>query len=97
MLKNETEKKLNELTKLRKDEFEKLHYYFAELRKELDAREAALKNEYNQYIKTAEKTLLTDYKELADRVKDASSLLSLIKETSKKFGISSSIIHRKPE
>ena len=56
-LKDDSEKRLSELQRAREDEFEKIHYYFEELRKELEARELILREEYNSLVQDAEHNL----------------------------------------
>ena len=57
MLFNETEKLAVYLDDLKLQEYEKIHYYFMDLHKELDKREKQLKDMYHEHVKDVESIL----------------------------------------
>jgi len=87
MLHNETQKLAQYLEDLKKQEYEKIHYYFEALHKELDRREISMKNMYHEQVKDVQSILNKDSDILDNRMKEFEDILDKLKDKANKFKV----------
>jgi hypothetical protein len=91
MLFNETQKLAQYLDDLKTQEYEKIHYYFADLQRELDKREKEMKNKYHEQVKDVEGILGKDILILEHRMKEFENISEKLKEKANRFKMSNDL------
>lgn len=91
MLYGETEKLAQFVDDLKVQEYEKIHYYFVDLHKELDRREKQLKEIYHGYVKDVEGILRKDINILENRMKEFNKIFEKLNEKSARFKMSNDL------
>ncbi|CAI2382834.1 unnamed protein product [Moneuplotes crassus] len=91
MLYNETKKLSQYLEDLKKQEYEKMHYYFEGLKKELEKREKALKEQFHEKVKDVEAILDRDVLILEKRMQEFNSINDKLKEKAARFRLSNDL------
>jgi hypothetical protein len=91
MLLNETEKLAQYIEDLKTQEFEKIHYYFLDLQKELERREKQLKTEYYEQVKGVENILKKDIEMLQKRMQEFDEISNKLKEKMGRFKMSNDL------
>ena len=91
MLYNETEKLAQFIDDLKIQEYEKIHYYFLDLHKELDRREKQLKEIYHGLVKDVEGILRKDISILENRMKEFTQIFDKVNEKSARFKMSNDL------
>lgn len=91
MLFNETEKLAQYIDDLKLQEYEKIHYYFMDLHKELDRREKQLKDIYYEQVKDVESILRKDLTILKNRMKEFNEIAEKLNEKSGRFKLSNDL------
>lgn len=91
MLFNETEKLAQYIEDIKLQEFEKIHYYFMDLHKELEKREAQLKEIYYEQVKDVESILKKDLEILNRRMKEFEDISFRLNEKSNRFRMSNDL------
>lgn len=91
MLFGETQKLSQYMEDLKKQEYEKIHYYFMDLHKELEKREAQLKLIYHDQVKDVEGILNKDILILENRMKEFDQISKKLKEKADRFRMSNDL------
>ena len=91
MLYNETEKLAQFIDDLKIQEYDKIHYYFLDLHKELDRREKQLKEIYHGLVKDVEGILRKDISILENRMKEFTQIFDKVNEKSARFKMSNDL------
>ena len=91
MLYNETKKLTQYLDDLKAQEYEKIHYYFTDLKKELEKRETAMKEKFHEQVKDVEAILDRDVKILENRMIEFNNISDKLKEKASRFRMSNDL------
>lgn len=91
MLYNETKKLTQYLDDLKTQEYEKIKYYFADLKKELEKRERILKEKFHEKVKDVDAILDRDVKILENRMLEFNNISDKLKEKASRFRMSNDL------
>ena len=91
MLYNETEKLTQFIDDLKVQEYEKIHYYFVDLHRELDKREKQLKDLYHALVKDVEAILRKDITILQNRMNEFNIIFEKLNEKAARFKMSNDL------